>query len=183
MFPAPRGALFPGSLQGSLQCFPSELVFRVLSFLSAEDLTAAAPVCRHFRSAVCSNMLWRRLFVARYDGAHLPTRPLCTVKELRLLHMLCSSKCSEPTQCPAEATAALSRFGNLREETEAAKEWERPLTWKVVHTLTSLHCQLSTNCTAQGLWRQSRVFQRVWPRSAAKPLSCVAGQVYGQGCS
>ena len=64
--PAPRGALLPGSLQGSLQVFPSELVFRVLSFLSAEDLTAAAPVCRHFRVAACSNMLWRRLFDARY---------------------------------------------------------------------------------------------------------------------
>lgn len=64
--PASRGALLPGSLQGSLQVFPSELVFRVLSFLSAEDLTAAAPVCRHFRIAACSNMLWRRLFDARY---------------------------------------------------------------------------------------------------------------------
>ncbi|CAL5227112.1 g10021 [Coccomyxa viridis] len=84
--PASRGALLPGSLQGSLQVFPSELVFRVLSFLSAEDLTAAAPVCRHFRIAACSNMLWRRLFDAR--------------------------------------------FGSLREETDAAKEWERPLAWK-----------------------------------------------------
>ena len=71
-FPAPRGALFPGSLQGSLQVFPSELVFRVLSFLSAEDLTAAAPVCRHFRSAVSSNMLWRRLFVARCCSTLFP---------------------------------------------------------------------------------------------------------------
>jgi len=65
--PAARGALLPGSLQGSLQVFPSELMFRVLSFLSAEDLTAVAPVCRHFRSAATSNMLWRRLFVARYS--------------------------------------------------------------------------------------------------------------------
>ena len=70
---AARDRLISGSLQGTLHVLPSELVFRVLSFLSAEDLTAAAPVCRHFRTAVAGNILWKRLFVARCDlQDHMP---------------------------------------------------------------------------------------------------------------
>jgi len=42
---------------------------RVLSFLSAEDLTAsAASVCRAFCAAADDAGLWRRLFAARWGG-------------------------------------------------------------------------------------------------------------------
>jgi hypothetical protein len=49
---------------------PSELLLRVLSFLSAEDLTAGvAPSCRAFRAAADDATCWRRLFSVRWGGA------------------------------------------------------------------------------------------------------------------
>lgn len=49
---------------------PSELLLRVLSFLSAEDLTAsAASTCRAFRAAADDAASWRRLFTMRWGGA------------------------------------------------------------------------------------------------------------------
>lgn len=59
------------STSGVLGALPAELLFRVLSFLSAEDLTAAAPTCRLFQHATGSGTLWRRLFLARWGaGRH-----------------------------------------------------------------------------------------------------------------
>lgn len=48
---------------------PSELLLRVLSFLSAEDLTASvAPSCRAFRAAADDATSWRPLFAVRWGG-------------------------------------------------------------------------------------------------------------------
>lgn len=55
----------PAHPLGPLALLPPELLFRVLSFLSAEDLTAAAPTCRLIQHATGSGVLWRRLFIAR----------------------------------------------------------------------------------------------------------------------
>ncbi|BDA41000.1 F-box protein SKIP31 [Coccomyxa sp. Obi] len=66
------------SFQGVLGTVPPEMLFRILSFLSAEDLTSTAQACRYLRSATSSGVLWRRLFLARWG----PIRDeLDTVKE------------------------------------------------------------------------------------------------------
>ena len=56
----------PAQPLGPFAILPPELLFRVLSFLSAEDLATAAPTCRLFQHATGSGVLWRRLFLARY---------------------------------------------------------------------------------------------------------------------
>lgn len=50
---------------GILSTVPAELLFRILSFLSADDLTCTAQACTYLRNATGSGMLWRRLFLAR----------------------------------------------------------------------------------------------------------------------
>lgn len=55
------------SFPGVLGTVPPEMLFRILSFLSAEDLTSTAQACRYLRNATSSGVLWRRLFLARWD--------------------------------------------------------------------------------------------------------------------
>ena len=124
-------------------------MFRVLSFLSAEDLTAAAPVCRHFRTAVAGNILWKRLFVARcgvpdrmpdFTAKSLPWIPIITMvaRQTDVLPSRCCChlirSCYErgiDRQHVPMLLLGPCRWGNLREDLEAVKEWERPPTWKV----------------------------------------------------
>ncbi len=55
------------SFPGVLGTVPPEMLFRILSFLSAEDLASTAQACRYLRNATSSGVLWRRLFLARWD--------------------------------------------------------------------------------------------------------------------
>ena len=59
--PAGVGATSPELLA----TLPTELLARVLSFLSAEDLTVLASTCKLFQSATAGGTLWRRLYTAR----------------------------------------------------------------------------------------------------------------------
>lgn len=65
-----RRSLDDGCGPASITQLPSELLLRVLSFLSAEDLTATvAPTCRAFKAAADDAASWRRLFAVRWGGA------------------------------------------------------------------------------------------------------------------
>ncbi|KAK9841807.1 hypothetical protein WJX81_004277 [Elliptochloris bilobata] len=55
------------SVGGAFQDVPPELLRRMLGFLSAHDLFAAVSLtCRGLRSAAADNVLWRRLYKARW---------------------------------------------------------------------------------------------------------------------
>lgn len=45
-----------------------QVLFRLLGFLSPEDLTAAAQTCSMLRIVASDDLLWRRLFAARWQG-------------------------------------------------------------------------------------------------------------------
>lgn len=45
---------------------PRELLLRVLAFVSADDLLAAARTCRALRDVAGEEVLWRRLYCARW---------------------------------------------------------------------------------------------------------------------
>eukprot|EP00955_Chlamydomonas_euryale_P061258 357961-Chlamydomonas_euryale.AAC.3 len=47
---------------------PKEVLIRILSFVSAEDLGCAAAACRALHTAAREDVLWRRLFCARCGG-------------------------------------------------------------------------------------------------------------------
>lgn len=51
---------------GRLESLPKEIMFRVLAFLSAHDLSLLAHSCCTFRVACSEDALWRRLFCARW---------------------------------------------------------------------------------------------------------------------
>lgn len=57
--------------QGMLGQLPPEVVLRMLGFLSADDLTAAAKACRYLGAVTAQDELWRRLYCARYACAYL----------------------------------------------------------------------------------------------------------------
>ncbi len=58
------------SVSGAFQDVPPELLRRILGFLSAHDLCAAvARACRGLRCAAADDVLWRRLYKARYFRA------------------------------------------------------------------------------------------------------------------
>lgn len=55
------------SVGGAFQVVPPELLPRILGFLSAHDLsTATSLTCQGLRFASADNILWRRLYKARY---------------------------------------------------------------------------------------------------------------------
>ena len=51
--------------QGLLGQLPPEVVLRLLGFLSADDLTAAAKACRYLGAVTAQDELWKRLYCAR----------------------------------------------------------------------------------------------------------------------
>ena len=58
------------SVSGEFRDVPPELLRRILGFLSAHDLCAAvALACRGLRCAAADDVLWRRLYKARYCPA------------------------------------------------------------------------------------------------------------------
>jgi len=60
----------------ALQALPLQLLLRLLSFLSAQDLTAAAQASPLLRSLSDEPVLWRRLFCARWGKPRAPQRLL-----------------------------------------------------------------------------------------------------------
>ncbi|KAK9803959.1 hypothetical protein WJX72_008184 [[Myrmecia] bisecta] len=51
---------------GAFEAVPDEVLLRVLSFLPADDLTSCAQSCRYFQRTAADDILWRRLFYARW---------------------------------------------------------------------------------------------------------------------
>lgn len=51
---------------GLLGQLPLELVLRMFGFLSAEDLAVSAKACRYLASVSSQDVLWKRLYCARY---------------------------------------------------------------------------------------------------------------------
>ncbi|CAI5975155.1 unnamed protein product [Closterium sp. NIES-65] len=78
-----RGTLRPAihfgdpQFTGSLGLLPPELYHHVLKFLSAEDLSVCACVCRYLRTASSEENLWRRAYCIRW-GPPPPPPPSST---------------------------------------------------------------------------------------------------------
>ncbi|CAI5971441.1 unnamed protein product [Closterium sp. NIES-64] len=75
----PKPAIHFGDPQftGSLGLLPPELYHHVLKFLSAEDLSVCACVCRYLRTASSEENLWRRAYCIRW-GPPPPPPPSST---------------------------------------------------------------------------------------------------------
>jgi hypothetical protein len=59
----------------ALQALPLQLLLRLLSFLSAQDLTAVAQASSLLRSLADEPVLWRRLYCARWGKPRGPQQP------------------------------------------------------------------------------------------------------------
>ena len=131
-----------GASPGPLASIPAELLSRVLSFLSAEDLTAVAPTCKLFQHATAAGTLWRRLHIARCSSLWIIVEILADFLSAILLI----------------GNAALSqcRWGSRKEDVDTAKEWARPPTWKVPHGLLCNLCKVS-------LVQKPRLFMLILP--------------------
>lgn len=55
-------------LVSPLLVLPKEVQMRILSFLSAADLTTCAVLCNHLKSLSSEDLLWRRLFRSRWKA-------------------------------------------------------------------------------------------------------------------
>jgi uncharacterized membrane protein YgcG len=63
--PVPHHHHHPG--QSKLACLTDQITLRTLCFLSAQDLCSLAQTSKHFSYICQSNVVWRRLYVLRWD--------------------------------------------------------------------------------------------------------------------
>lgn len=144
---------------------PSELLLRVLSFLSAEDLTASvAPSCRAFKAAADDATAWRPLFAIRWGG----TQGTSSSNMDSLSWKVGLTKCQLPSTLACPWCHALPRLvTNLGRCTDIC----RPATWSGIAWSLRRSGAASGRPCSSITCRWSRVAERVVKQNA---VLCVA---------
>jgi hypothetical protein len=153
-----------GPAAGSpLQALPLQLLLRLLSFLSAQDLTAAAQASALLRPLADEPVLWRRLYCARWGKPRGPQQPK-TWKVRRTFPLLFAPpRQAEPLQRAAAAAASLAP----------------PLPTPLPHTQTLVRSPHAPRpATLREIWESSRR-RAPAPRRAAGPAAAAAAAGMG----
>jgi hypothetical protein len=145
-------AVAAAAARSPLQCLPREVLLRVVSFLSADDLTQSARACTLFARLTAEPALWRRLFAARWGKGRLPRLPRSWKVGGQLRCRCVEARARAPGRgrclpCASCGSACSVGVGGWERHGHAARRQQPPCTGEACLTRTS------DGPNAQGLTR------------------------------